>query len=283
MALRIDLYTRCWKDAHMLGFFFRHYDTLVQRYIVLDDGSTDGSLEILGALPKVEIRSLPHTDPDSRVLSASTLLDNCWKQSRGAADRVIVTDIDEHLYRPDIDSYLSGCHAGGVTIVPALGYQMFTETFPPPDAHLSRTITLGAPCPQMSKLTIFNPCEVEATHYELGGMSPPWRVTSSFPIGTSFFSSITSTWASSACWPDMSDAEHDSGRKTCQPVGLSVSVVPGRSSPRSGGHEESSRRCLSSRSQAMANVSAAALMDILAKLDIQKTGAHFIFGKPLFA
>ena len=47
--MRIDLYTLCWNDADMLGFFFRHYDRFVQRYIVYDDGSTDQSLEILHA------------------------------------------------------------------------------------------------------------------------------------------------------------------------------------------------------------------------------------------
>ena len=57
--MRIDLYTRCWNDAHMLGFFFRHYDPLVQRYVVFDDGSTDGSLDFLRAHPKVEVRPMP--------------------------------------------------------------------------------------------------------------------------------------------------------------------------------------------------------------------------------
>ena len=29
----------------MLAFFFRHYDPWVDRYVIYDDGSTDGSLE----------------------------------------------------------------------------------------------------------------------------------------------------------------------------------------------------------------------------------------------
>jgi Glycosyl transferase family 2 len=169
MALRIDLYTRCWDDAHMLGFFFRHYDALVRRYVVFDDGSTDGSLEILGAHPRVEVRSpLPYRDPDSRVFSALALLDECWKESRGTADWVIVTDIDEHLHHPDIGGYLADCQAKGVTIIPALGYWMISETFPPPDVQLSRAVTLGAPSSEMSKLNIFNPSEVEETHYSPG-------------------------------------------------------------------------------------------------------------------
>jgi Glycosyl transferase family 2 len=57
--MRIDLYTRCWNDADMLGFLFRHYDPLVQRFVVYDDGSTDDSLEILRSNPKVEVRPTP--------------------------------------------------------------------------------------------------------------------------------------------------------------------------------------------------------------------------------
>ena len=106
--MRIDLYTRCWNDADMLDFFFRHYDHLVQRYIMYDDGSTDGSLKKLAAHPKVDVRPMPvYSDPESRIASSKALQDECWKQSRGVADWVIVSDIDEHLYHPNIKRYLS--------------------------------------------------------------------------------------------------------------------------------------------------------------------------------
>ena len=107
---KIDLYTRCWNDAHMLGFMFRNYDDLVQRYVVYDDGSTDGSLDILAAHPKVEIRDqAAYRNPSSRILAALSLLETCWHESRGRADWVIVCDIDEHLYHPKIDLYLNAC------------------------------------------------------------------------------------------------------------------------------------------------------------------------------
>ena len=38
----VHLYTICWDEADMLGFFFRHYDSWVDRYVIYDDGSTEG-------------------------------------------------------------------------------------------------------------------------------------------------------------------------------------------------------------------------------------------------
>jgi len=153
----------------MLGFMFRNYDDLVQRYIVYDDGSTDGSLEILAAHPKVEIRDqAPYRNPNSRVLGAMSMLETCWHESRGRADWVIVGDIDEHLYHPRIDLYLSACKRAGITIIPALGYQMIAEAFPPHGIKLSDSLTMGAPFEDMSKLNIFSPDHVDALHFRPG-------------------------------------------------------------------------------------------------------------------
>lgn len=167
--MRIDLYTRCWNDADMLGFMFRHYDRFVQRYVVFDDGSTDNSLEVLRSSPKVEVRPMPeYSDPDSRIASNLAVLESCWKESRGVADWVIVTDIDEHLHHPDIENYLRICKSHGVTIVPALGYQMMSEKFPREGCLLSDTLTIGAPWFVMNKLNIFSPDEIEATNFDPG-------------------------------------------------------------------------------------------------------------------
>ena len=167
--MKVHLYSLCWNDADMLGFMFRHYDRFVDRYVFFDDGSTDDSVEIIDAHPKAEVRHVSlNTHPESFVLSGMQVLEECWKESRGEADWVICTDIDEHLCHPHFLGYLKSCQDAGVTLIPALGYQMLSETVPPPDATLCETVTTGAPWVQMNKLSVFAPDAIEDTHFGIG-------------------------------------------------------------------------------------------------------------------
>lgn len=162
------LYTMAWNEERMLPFFFRHYDPWVDRYVVYDDGSTDATLAMLAAHPRVEVRRFQRTVPDSFVKSATRLQNEMWKESRGQADWVIVTAVDEHLYHPAIHRYLADCRQAGVSAVPALGYHMISESFPEPDETLSATRHMGTPHYEMCKLGLFNPTMIAETGFSLG-------------------------------------------------------------------------------------------------------------------
>src|SRR6266850_7001210 len=155
--MEIHLYTVCWNDGHMLPFFFRHYDRFVSRYFFFDDGSSDGSLELLHARPNVVVQQFVRSDPDSFVLSEQSFSNECWKLSRGSADWVIVTDIDEHLFHVDLTELLKRYKSLGVTFIPAVGYQMISEDFPHRDETLCETRTRGAPWHRYSKPSLFDP------------------------------------------------------------------------------------------------------------------------------
>lgn len=181
--MEIHLYAMCWNEARILGFFFRHYAPLVQRFVIYDNGSTDETADMLRARPDVELRPFPKSHPDSFVHSVKTLHDQCWKESRGRADWVIIAAIDEHIHHPHLDEYLTRCKRRGITYIPALGYQMLTSDFPRPDEHLATTRTKGAPFATMSKLRIFDPDAIEETDFAIGGhgaaprgrLRLPWR------------------------------------------------------------------------------------------------------------
>lgn len=166
----IHLYTRCWNDAHMLPFFFKHYDSWVDRYYIYDDGSDDGSIDLLRAHPRVVIRSQPPlSDPQSRVESQRRLQNEIWKESRGQADWVVLTDLDEHLYHPEILPYLEECRNNSVTVIPALGFEMISKSFP---SHAEETLfdicTTGAPSRSCTKVGIFNPDKISETNFAHG-------------------------------------------------------------------------------------------------------------------
>jgi len=165
---RIHYYAAAWNEELILPFMLRHYAPWVERFVIHDSNSTDGTLELLRRMPNVEIRQLPITHPDSIVLSLRDLHNNCWKESRGSADWVIMADIDEFLYHPDFLGYLRRCRCRGVTCIPALGYNMVADHFPAPDDALTATIRRGVPYYMMSKLRLFDPNAVEETNFTPG-------------------------------------------------------------------------------------------------------------------
>jgi glycosyltransferase involved in cell wall biosynthesis len=166
----VHLYTLCWDEADMLGFFFRHYDPWVDRYVIYDDGSTDGSLEILRAHPKVEVRRFTRSDPNSFVISHAAMQNEAWKESRGQADWVVITAIDEHLWIPGMPmrSYLARQRRCGVTFIPALGFDMISGTMPTDEGRLIDRVKRGKPSIMFNKLGIFNPDALDQTNFGMG-------------------------------------------------------------------------------------------------------------------
>ena len=152
----------------MLPFFFRHYDKLVDRYFIYDDGSTDATLEILAAHSRVTVRRFERGSEGSFVLAEQACSNACWKQSRGEADWVIVTDIDEHLCHADLAGYLQACRDREVTLVPALGFQMVSEDLPQPGDRLCERHVMGTPWAKMMKPSIFDPTALEEINFRTG-------------------------------------------------------------------------------------------------------------------
>ncbi|QMV40797.1 glycosyltransferase family 2 protein [Cohnella cholangitidis] len=163
----VHVYALCWNEEKMLPYFFRHYDNIADRYYIFDNGSTDNSLSILRAHPKVIVDKFT-IQGNSFVKSAQKTYDHFWKQSRGIADWVIVCNLDEHLYHPNLRKYLQHCSSHGITMIVPEGYEMVSNRFPKADKRLCKRITYGVRKKRFDKPQIFNPREIEEINFAAG-------------------------------------------------------------------------------------------------------------------
>jgi hypothetical protein len=172
----IHLYCLCWNEERMLPFFFRHYDPLVARYFVFDNGSTDRSRDMLAAHPSVTLGAFRATR--TVIMDAPAFYETVWHRSRGQADWVFIVNIDEHLHHPDGLDYFGRCQDRGITAMIADGYQMVSEAFPAAGDVLWRTVTRGVSTRAFSKMCAFRPGAITRVRYSVGRHSamPEGRV-----------------------------------------------------------------------------------------------------------
>jgi hypothetical protein len=166
--MRIDLYSISWNERRMLPFFLDYYGPWVERFVIFDDQSDDGTAETLARHPKVDLRPFPPKG-SSFVLAALEIWQHAWKESRTRADWVIVTNVDEFIYHPDgMRGYLERCSVQGVTMVHPRGFEMVSERFPDPGQSLVETVRKGVAMFGQDKRQVFNPDAVIEMHYGPG-------------------------------------------------------------------------------------------------------------------
>lgn len=160
----IHIYALCWNEEKMLPYFFRHYDKIADQYYIFDNNSADNSYSILKSHPKVVANKI-NLPGQSMVEAAQQQYNSIWKKSRGKADWVIVCNMDEHFYHPNLRDYLERCTSVGITLVIPTAYEMVSDVFPVSDKPLCETVKYGARDYTMDKPEIFNPNEIQEINF----------------------------------------------------------------------------------------------------------------------
>ncbi len=165
--MRIHLYTICWNESRLLPYFLRHYQQFCESIIVYDNGSDDGSKELIESHPLCELRHIDsHGEMREEILLE--VKGQKWKGSRGLADWVICCDVDEILYHPRLLQFLKECGDAGVTIPVPTGFQMIVDHFPEYPGQIYDEVHAGLPDECYSKRVIFNPGTIREINYSAG-------------------------------------------------------------------------------------------------------------------
>lgn len=182
--MKIDLYTIAWNESRMLPHFLDYHLPWVDRMIVYDDDSDDGTREALAAHPQVEVRPFPPKG-NSFALAALALWQDAWKESRGRADWVVLANVDEYIWHADgMRAYLERCRDAGATMIHPRGYEMIADAFPPPGTPLPLALRRGVPMFGNDKRQVFDPNAIEDMGYSPGRhwARPAGRAIDAHPV-----------------------------------------------------------------------------------------------------
>lgn len=127
--MSIHLYTLCWNEMDILPFVIDYWKLLpITKAVVYDNGSTDGSIEYLKQFNWIEVRHFD-TEGQNDVVQRQ-IKSEAWKESRGKCDYVIVCDMDEMIYCPNIEDELWYMKTNGYNVMGMPWYAMCFDVRP---------------------------------------------------------------------------------------------------------------------------------------------------------
>lgn len=119
-------YFLCYNEEYILPHLLRHYSKFCEKIYIIDNMSTDNSINIINSFINTEV--IPY-DSNGEVRDDIYLdiKNNIWKKSIGIADYVIVGDADEFLYHNDMEKFLTESFVNGITLFKPEGYHMIGD------------------------------------------------------------------------------------------------------------------------------------------------------------
>lgn len=131
--MRIDVYCLCKNEIKLAPFYIDYWKALAEdvNVYVYDGLSSDGTRELFSKYDWIHIVDF---EPDALDDNAHVQLkNNCWKQSRGKADFVMVCDFDETIFSWNVDILRERLHQmkeDGYTVLLPLSFNLIPDKFP---------------------------------------------------------------------------------------------------------------------------------------------------------
>jgi glycosyltransferase involved in cell wall biosynthesis len=166
----IYTYIFCWNEEKILPFTLDHYEQFSDRIFLLDNYSTDNSVEIAKKYDKVTVVPFSCRDEDtydefeSANLRSTIYRDETYGfNATGKADWAILVDADEFVHHPEIEGVLKHYMEQGVGVPRLAGFDMFAKEFPEykKGELLTQKVKTGNESLSMCKPVIIAPDKVQ--------------------------------------------------------------------------------------------------------------------------
>ena len=159
----------CYNEANILPHLLKHYLSFCEQVTILDNNSTDNSVEIVKSFQNTDIIPWDSNEELNDGLYLK-LKNHVWKSSAGVADYVIVGDADEFLYHENMVDFLIKSKEDGITIFKPKGYHMVAdENFNLNlDDNLFKLVNKGVRTEVLDKIMMFDCNKISNINYSIG-------------------------------------------------------------------------------------------------------------------
>ena len=172
--IKVDVYVLCYNEEKLVPFMLDYWNEFATNVYVLDNQSTDKSVELLLAETRfnVEIISYQSNNELNDAIYLE-LKNNVWKRSIGKCDFVVVCDFDEALFGKNIMNELSYMKENNQTICFPTTFNMFSNDFPSYNKNmlLHDVVKTGVDYYSFGKRVLFNPNQIKEINYDPGAHS----------------------------------------------------------------------------------------------------------------
>lgn len=156
--MKIHIYSVMRNEEDLLPYFLRHYCTFADTIFILDDHSTDRTVEIAKKNKKVRLINFNYKGGMTDDFDLSNAFEESYKKySRGVADWVMTVDADEFMYNKNMVKILKQQQKLGTKAIQATAYTMFSEEFPKTTGQIYKECFWGQRSRAYDKMVIFDP------------------------------------------------------------------------------------------------------------------------------
>lgn len=160
--MKIHAYILCYNEEDIILHTLRHYSSFCSRIFLLDNYSTDSSVDIASTFEKVTVLPWWSDDKLNDYKNTEIKQDYYKIYSRvdssmcvESADWVITCDMDELIYHPQLTSVLAAYKKKGVSVANIVGFNMVSEISLCEIASLNDSVRMGVQAKVFNKPILF--------------------------------------------------------------------------------------------------------------------------------